>query len=150
MNEQAKARPITRFRVLEAMIASGMFDPGNNIVVTYLQARAEFFSALSRRVDHPTNSRILRRAATYFTRISDGPLDARKVFCRSMIGEAAFLRIQALRTAGASQYPPEQFFFAYQASVAGQLAVSWIRIRTHLEGPPAPGSRISLLEILSR
>lgn len=140
-------RPITRFLVLEAIIASGLFEPGLPIVDTYLKARAEFCFA---RVDaDPIQRRLLRGAGRENRRIAAGPIDAKKVFCRFMIRETSNRRRELLAIAKASNNPLEYAYFTEKAGIAGRMAISWIRIRTHLEDPPTQGMKISLPELLS-
>lgn len=140
-------RPITRFLVLEAIIASGLFEPGLPIVNTYLKARTEF--CFARAATDPVERRMLRGAGRENRRIAAGSIAVKKAFCRSMIRETSNRRRELLAIAKASNDPLEYEYFTKKAGIAGRMVISWIRIRTHLEDPPTQGMKISLPELLS-
>lgn len=139
-------RPVTRLYVLEAMLASGIIEPGLGILDSYLKARADVCFNQAR--VEPSKKRIWRHTGRYIQKILDGSIEGKKGFCRLMIGETSARRKDAFETARLSEYPPQKYFFASEARLANRLAIAWINIRTHLESPPPPNMRISLLELL--
>lgn len=111
-------RPITRFLVLEAIIASGLFEPGLPIVDTYLKARTEF--CFARAATDPVEGRMFHGAGRENRRIAAGSIDAKKVFCRSMIRETSNRRRELLAIAAASTDRLEHDYFDEKARIAGR------------------------------
>lgn len=136
---QKNLRPITRFFILEAIIASGLFEPGLAVVDTYLKARTEF--CFARAATDPTERRMLLGAGRENKRIAAGSVYAKKAFCRFMIDEASHRRKELLEIAEASTYRAEHDYFAERARISGRLAISWIKIRTHMETPRRKGQK---------